>query len=190
MAAEDKLVVLHIESDEECDLGDKPDVWDTQPAITDGTHTSMNACVQLKSNLARVVRDADDVVFLDLSIVRGDPVAKAIAKDLNVDRFPTCQYYKNGRLVWQHVGASSNTVEQIGEGVLFYGGQAAGGLKVDDYITAINGEDDFVVWQEACALPAVNPLGQRVEVSCDKQLSVLDISLQTSSEACLHIYPA
>lgn len=191
VAAEDKLVMLHIESDEECDLGDDPDVWATETNILDGTHTSMNACVQLKNNLARVVRDADDVVFLDLSIVGGDSEMTAFAKDLGVDRFPTCQYYKNGRLVWQHVGASSNVAEKIGEGVLFHSGQAAHGLNANEYVTPVQNEADFSAFLESCTVfPRETPFGVTLEVPCTKQLAVLDVSLENNSAACMHVYPA
>jgi len=191
MAAEDKLVMLHVESDEECDLGDNPDAWSAQTDITDGTHVSMSACVQLKNNLARVVRDADDVVFLDLAIEDGDPVASALAHDLGVTRFPTCQYYKNGKLVWQHVGASSNSAEQIGEGVLFHGGQAAGGVNAEDYITAVKSEDDLIGFLESCTVfPNPTPFGVTLQVPCEKQLAILDVSLQNASPACMHVYPA
>lgn len=190
-ASEDKLVMLHIESDEECDLGDDPDVWAVQTDITDGTHTSMSACVQLKSNLARVVRDADDVVFLDLPIVGGDPEMTALANDLGATRFPTCQYYKNGKLVWQHVGAARNTAEQIGEGVLFHSGQAAGGVNANDYVTPVGSEEDFQAFLDSCAVfPNPTPFGVTLDVPCTKQLAVLDVSLQNNSAACLHVYPA
>mmetsp|Transcript_21666 Transcript_21666/g.36217 ORF Transcript_21666/g.36217 Transcript_21666/m.36217 type:complete len:399 (-) Transcript_21666:181-1377(-) len=189
MAAEDKLVMLHIESDEECDLGDNPEAWALNANITDGTHQSMAACLQMKSNLARVLRDATDVVFLDLPIIAHDPVQTALARELGATRFPTVQYYLNGKLVWQHVGATNQTSEKIGEGVLYYGGQAAAGTNVNQLIEPINAPGDLQDFLDACAMPAETPLG-RFDVSCEKQLAVLDVSVLKDSEPCLHVYPA
>lgn len=188
-AAEGKLVMLHIESDEECDLGDNPEAWAVTADITEGTHQSMAACVQMKSNLARVARDADDVVFLDLPIVDGDPVATALARELGATRFPTVQYYLNGTLVWQHVGATAQTAEKIGEGVLYYGGQAAGGTLADDLIEPIKSPKDLQDFLDACAMPQTTPLGD-MDVSCEKQLAVLDVSVLKDSPPCLAVYPA
>lgn len=57
------------------------------------------ACVALKSDLARVARECPDLVFLNIDATSGN--GAAMAKELGVTRFPTQQYYKNGQMVWQ-----------------------------------------------------------------------------------------
>eukprot|EP00239_Pterosperma_sp_CCMP1384_P008308 CAMPEP_0197848022 /NCGR_PEP_ID=MMETSP1438-20131217/7805_1 /TAXON_ID=1461541 /ORGANISM="Pterosperma sp., Strain CCMP1384" /LENGTH=229 /DNA_ID=CAMNT_0043460137 /DNA_START=196 /DNA_END=882 /DNA_ORIENTATION=- len=119
--AGDKLVLLSVESEDECDLGDNPDAWSAESEgnhIVDGTHVSMAPCVQLKSNIARVARTADDAVFLALRITAEDRQAQDLAKELGVNRFPTFQYYKHHELVWEHVGAGPDARQNVGEGVL------------------------------------------------------------------------
>lgn len=187
--AEDKLVMLSIESDDECDLGDNPDAWTIRADAADGTHTPTAPCVKLKSNLARVARQADNVVFLTLEVNSGDDTASELAQELGVTRFPTFQYYKHGDLVWEHIGAGPDAAQNMGEGVLYYGGQGPE-IQVDDYIYPVKSEDDFEIFKELCAAPQKSPLGVDIKVECEKQLAILDVSCEQDSPGCLHVFPA
>lgn len=85
--AGDKLVMVAIESDEECTMAEE--FLDTTP----GTETNQEQCRQLSSSLSRIAREADDVAFLKVEIV-GDDSARDVAHQLGVTRYPTFQYYK------------------------------------------------------------------------------------------------
>lgn len=184
--AGDKLVMVAIESDEECTMGDQ---W---LESSRGSETNQEQCRQLSSSLARIAREADDVTFLKVEIV-GDNSAREVAHQLGVTRYPTFQYYKNGELMFQHVGAGAGAGQQLAEGVLYYGGQGAGGIHVSDYITecrSFSEVDDFI---QSCAAPQAAPEGFEgdFEVPCDKQLAVIDIGIDKDAPAgCLHIFPA
>jgi len=129
-------------------------------------------------------------VFLTIELSEDNPDLEELAKELGVTRFPTFQYYKDGELVWEHIGAGQATKQSIGEGLLFYGDQAAGGTHASEYITQIASKGDLEDFLEMCAAPQDTPIGVENEVPCEKQLAVLDVSLMKDSPACLHIYPA
>ena len=90
--AGDKLVMVAIESDEECTMSDQ---W---LESTTGTETNQEQCRQLSSSLARIAREADDVTFLKVEIV-GDNSAREVAHQLGATKYPTFQYYKVRRAV-------------------------------------------------------------------------------------------
>lgn len=184
--AGDKLVFLSVESTEECDLSDFPNPSDVQRTVSDNL---MSPCLKVKSTLARVARECDDALFLGLEVSE-DPALEKMAADLGVTRFPTYQYYKNHELVWEHAGAGQLTISSIGEGMLFYGGQAAGGAHASEYITEVTNASELGDFLELCAAPQSTPLGVEMEVPCEKQLAILDISTNKDSAACIHIYPA
>lgn len=173
--AEDKLVMLNVETEALCDVGF--DIND--PA----------ACAQFKSDLARVAAECEDVVFLNLDI-EDSSEALALSNELGVNKFPTQQYYKNGSLVWQHEGAGVGTMESVGEGVLYYGGQGAGGMSASKFITEVKSDDDLTDFLELCALPETNDMGVTLQVQCDKQLAVLDCSKLNDAPSCMAIFPA
>ena len=87
--AGDKLIMLAIESEEECVMSD--DVWDRNNVA--GTENNKEQCRQLSASLARIAREADNVVFLRVEVLEsGD--TRQIAKELNITKFPTYQYWK------------------------------------------------------------------------------------------------
>jgi len=184
--ADDKLVFLSVINGEECDLGDYPDAQDVQRSVSDD---AQNPCVKISNTLTRVARECSDAVFLTLE-ADSSPEMMSLAGELGVTRFPTFQYYKSQELVWENVGASSTTTKAIGEGMLYYGGQAAGGLQANEYITEIKSQDDLQDFLDMCAAPQESPLGVELDVACEKQLAILDISTAKDSPACIKIYPA
>mmetsp|Transcript_5529 Transcript_5529/g.14013 ORF Transcript_5529/g.14013 Transcript_5529/m.14013 type:complete len:377 (-) Transcript_5529:389-1519(-) len=187
--AGDNLVMVAIESESECTMAD--DGWSPKDAIgLSRGGVSMDQCRQLSASLARIAREADGVTFLKVEV---DADSRVLSQELNVRKFPTYQYYKNGELLWQHVGAGSGSNEALAEGVLYYGGQGAGGLKTEDYITELTSKDDFEIFLEACAAPQDAALGFEGEfnVPCEKQLCIVDVGVNKDPPAgCIHIFPA
>ena len=82
--AGDKLIMLAIESEEECVMSD--DVWDRNNVA--GTENNKEQCRQLSASLARVAREADNVVFLRVEVLESGET-RQIAKELNITKFPT-----------------------------------------------------------------------------------------------------
>ena len=87
--AGDKLIMLAVESEEECVMSD--DVWDRN--AVSGSETNKEQCRQLSTSLARIAREADNVVFLRVEVLESGETRK-IAQELNITNFPTYQYWK------------------------------------------------------------------------------------------------
>jgi len=118
--------------------------------------------------------------------------AKNLADKLGVKDFPTFQYYKHGDLLWQHSGFGAGSHESIAEGVLYYGDEGAGGLRVQDFLTDISTEADLKDFLELC-MPAQEVPGfiAPVEIECAKQLAIVDVSVENDPPTgCLKIFPA
>lgn len=180
--AGDDLVMLAIESDEECYAGESS--WS-------GADAKMASCKQLSASLARIAREAEDVTFLKLEVV-GHEDSRKLAQELGVHQFPTYQYYKHGELMWEHVGAGAGSHEKIAEGVLFYGNTGAGGMKTTEYVSELSNQDDLDQFLAACAPEQDNPgFTAPLNVACDKQLAIVDVSVEKNAPAgCMHIFPA
>lgn len=190
--AGDRLVMVAIESEEECVMSD--DMWSKEAGGSRGTGTDTNqeACRTLSSSLSRIAREATDVSFLKVEVLEGGG-ARDIAKSLGVTKYPTYQYYKGGELLWQHVGAGAGAQEALSEGVLYYGGAGAAGLRTNDWVTDINSKSDLRDFIESCSMaqPAAAGFDTGIDVPCDKQLAIVDIGVDKDAPAgCLHIFPA
>ena len=88
--AGDKLIMLAVESEEECVMAD--DNW-SQSAGSANLQFNDDACRQLTSSLARIAREAENVNFLRVEVTEGGG-ARDVARTLGVDKYPTYQYYK------------------------------------------------------------------------------------------------
>ena len=66
----------------------------------------MAECLTLKDSLQRISRECSNVEFVTLE---GDVTqeARLLAQELGAKTFPTVQFWKNGRLLWQYAGASA-----------------------------------------------------------------------------------
>jgi thioredoxin-like negative regulator of GroEL len=148
----------------------------------------MEACRALRDSLQRVARDCENVSFVVLE-GDADAAARALSAELGVSAFPTVQYWRAGRLLWQHAGALGGS-EALGEGVLFYAGAAGGGAKATDYIEELGNASDLESFVTACAAAQEGVRGVTLEVPCEKQLAIVDVSLGKDSPGCVHIYPA
>ena len=96
------------------------------------TDEQAKECRQITASMARIARECPDVTFLECDILSSSG-AKNLADKLGVKDFPTFQYYKHGDLLWQHSGFGAGSHESIAEGVLYYGDEGAGGLRVQDF---------------------------------------------------------
>ncbi|CAL6325612.1 unnamed protein product [Bathycoccus prasinos] len=174
--AGDNLVMLGIISDEACE------------GFTD---EQAKECRQITASMARIARECPDVTFLECDILSSSG-AKNLADKLGVKDFPTFQYYKHGDLLWQHSGFGAGSHESIAEGVLYYGDEGAGGLRVQDFLTDISTEADLKDFLELC-MPAQEVPGfiAPVEIECAKQLAIVDVSVENDPPSgCLKIFPA
>jgi hypothetical protein len=61
----------------------------------------------------------------------------------------------------QHVGAGSETMQSVGEGVLYYGGVAGGGVSASNFITEVKDQASLTDFLDSCAMPQVNPAVSR-----------------------------
>jgi hypothetical protein len=112
-------------------------------------------------------------------------------------RVPTCFFLlrlgQNGELLWQHVGAGAGAQEALSEGVLYYGGAGAQGLRTTDYVTEVKSKSDLRDFIDSCSMaqPAAAGFDTGIDVPCDKQLAIVDIGVDKDAPAgCLHIFPA
>jgi len=88
--AGDKLVMVAVESEEECVMSD--DMWSKE--AKGGTDAGPEACRTLSASLARIAREAENVVFANVQVLESGGGARAVAQQLGVTKFPTYQYYK------------------------------------------------------------------------------------------------
>ena len=88
--AGEKLVMVAVESEEECVMSD--DNW-SKNAGSANLQFDGDACRTLSSSLARIAREATDVNFLRVEVLEGGR-ARDVAKSLGVTKYPTYQYYK------------------------------------------------------------------------------------------------
>lgn len=186
LAPKGGLVILSVESESECYMG--PDGTPLTWSSGVDKETRMAACRVLSNSLARVAREAPEVTFVSLE-GDADAAARALSAELGVKHFPTVQYWRDGKLLWQHEGAGSGA-EALQEGALFFAGAAGEGTKVSDYIDEVHNANELDAFLASCTGPAVAVRGMTLAAPCDKQLAVLDVSLAAGSPACVHVYPA
>jgi thiol-disulfide isomerase/thioredoxin len=168
-SAGDRLVVIEIESASVCQTG-----WDEEPELhwKDDQKAALEPCLQLKHTFQRTARDCPDVEFL--MVQAEDSHGDALCDRLGVEVLPTVQFWKNGRMVWEHRGVE-NLNQDLGEGVLYFGDTAGGNEKASTYIQDLESRaaiHEFVTEEED-----------------DKKLVVVDVSLSDATP-CVHIFPA
>lgn len=166
--AGDKLVVLEMQSDYVCQTG-----FDEEPEIhwKDEEGLQMSHCRQVKHVFVRTARACPDVVFLQA--VADTEGGEVICKELGINVLPTVQFWKEGQLLWEHKGYASME-PGIGEGVLYYGDTAGGGVKASDFVSEIE---------------SVSQYQRFVTNQKPNVLTVLYVGLQ-SAQPCITIYPA
>lgn len=166
--AGEQLVVLEVESHEVCEtgIGEEAELnW------KDDKEKALEPCREIKHVFARTARDSPDVHFLALEA--DDPEAASLLDELGIEVLPTVQFYKMGKKLWEHRGIVA-LQQELGTGVLYYGDQAADGVRASSFVTEVATQsdiDDFVGSQP------------------NDVLTVLDVSLQ-SATPCIRIFPA
>ena len=167
-AAGGKLVVLEAQSESVCMTG-----LDEEPELhwKADREAALQPCVNIKHTFARTARECPDVVFLSLQV--DDEDAQELCDELGIDVVPTMQFWRGGAKLWEHKGAA-NMDTDLGEGVLFFDGAAAGGVRAQNHVAELRGEADVR------AFVASQP---------DSVLTVVDVS--TSADApCIRVFPA
>jgi len=86
-------VMVAIESEAECVMSDDFYTAQAGGSAGTGTETNQEACRLLSSSLSRIARDATDVSFLKVEVLKGG-ASRDIAQSLGVTKYPTYQYYK------------------------------------------------------------------------------------------------
>eukprot|EP00879_Flechtneria_rotunda_P012991 GHRR01013565.1.p1 GENE.GHRR01013565.1~~GHRR01013565.1.p1 ORF type:complete len:250 (+),score=74.24 GHRR01013565.1:164-913(+) len=167
-AAQDKLVVLEVESDKVCQTGlpEEPELhWKADQAA------AMRPCHAIKHTFQRIARECSDVKFLALNA--DDPDATELLDALGIEVLPTVQFWRNGRRLWEHRGV--NQWEQnMGEGVLYFGDSAAGGVHPSEHVQELHSQADVDAF--------INSQEEQV-------LTVVDVSI-SSADPCIHVFPA
>ena len=113
--------------------------------------------------------------------------------DHHLSPFERIQPPQNGELLWQHVGAGAGASQALSEGVLYYGGAGAAGLKGTDYVSEISTNSELEDFIGSCSMaqPAAAGFDAGIDVPCDKQLAIVDVGMDKDAPAgCLHIFPA
>lgn len=167
--AKDQLIVLEIESDTLCEL---KNVESVNPAYFDQPEeVLLEPCSNLKHSFQRIARNCPDVKFLSFTADASDETSAYVKDTLGVEMYPTLQFYKNGRLLWQHEGVD-DALRDLDEGVLFYRDDAQQGGNHVTEIKSKKSLDDTIASANAA-----------------NELLVLDVS-SSSASPCLHIFPA
>lgn len=167
-AAGDSLVVLEVESQQLCQTG-----FDEEPELQwkEDREAAQRPCAEIKHVFARTARDSPDVTFLALEADAEE--AQPLLDELNIEVLPTVQFWKQGKLLWEHRGIVA-LQQDLGEGVLYYGDQAADGVRASTFVkelTTRSEYDNFVNSQPA------------------NILTVVDVSLR-SATPCVRVFPA
>lgn len=127
-------------------------------------------CVDLRDKLEVVAAEVPDITFVSVEV---PSKSERICREMGVTTLPCLQFYSGNVKVFQHDGFHKLS-EELGEGVLYYGGAAAGNQKASDWVA------DLHTREELQAFLAQQP----AEV-----LAVVDVSTYMC-EPCMHIYPA
>ena len=168
-AAGDQLVVLEVESESVCELND---VEAVSPSYFEQPEdVLLEPCTKFKHSFQRIARNCPDVKFLSFVGDADDKTSTFTKDSLGVNTFPTLQFYKQGKLLWQHDGVD-DALRDLDEGVLFYRDRDA---QENYYVKEICGAADL---KEAIQ-----------EADRMKEVLVVDVS-SASATPCLHIFPA
>lgn len=167
-SAGDKLLVLQIESEQLCQTG-----LDEEPELQwrEDQQAAMKPCQGIKSTLQRTARECPDVRFLSLQV--DDAESQAVADSLGVDVIPTVQFWRKGAKLWEHKGVLGME-QDLGEGVLYFGDSAAGGIHASDYVKELHSDAEMQQF-----------LGNQPE----EVLTVVGVCVSDASP-CIRIFPA
>ncbi|KXZ49120.1 hypothetical protein GPECTOR_23g5 [Gonium pectorale] len=173
--AGDKLVVVEVQQEGVCQTG----IDDPEPEI----HWKLDAekareqqlakCTAVKHVIQRTARECPDVSFVAIE-TDGSTERDALVRKLGVQVLPTLQFYRNGKLLWEHKGVGQMEAG-VGEGVMYYGDAGAGGVQPSSVVAEITSKAKLQEFLSASTDPNV--------------LQVLNVSL-TSAGPCIKVFPA
>ena len=166
--AGDNLMVVEVHSEEVCQTGFDEEVELQWKLDQD---KALEPCRNLKHTFQRTARDCPDVVFL--AAEADSEAGHALCDHLGIEVLPTLQFWRHGRLLWQHRGVVQMD-QDLGEGVLYFGDTAANNEKASSYIQDLHSRADLEQF-----LASVSP----------EELAVVNVSL-TDAAPCVHIFPA
>ncbi|GLC41771.1 hypothetical protein PLESTB_001704200 [Pleodorina starrii] len=173
--AGDKLVVVEVQSEQVCETGlDEPEPelhWklDAEKAY----EQQMAKCTAVKHVIQRTARECPDVCFVTIE-TDGSRDREALVQKLGVQVLPTLQFYRQGKLLWEHKGVMQMEAG-VGEGVMYYGDAAAGGVQPSSVVADITSRALLEQFLGSTSDPKV--------------LQVLNVSL-TSAGPCIKVFPA
>jgi hypothetical protein len=182
--AGDRLVVLEVEAEGVCQTGLEEEAdtnWELDRKL------ALQPCLQIKSTLQRTARECPDVIFLSLSADTEE--GSALCSELGIEVLPTIQFWKRGKLLWEHKGVLS-LEQDLGEGVLYFGGaQGAGGrLDAGDLVTELKSRADLDAFVSQQG-PSSSASEEQPSEERERILSVVDVS-SPGATPCIHIFPA
>lgn len=170
--AGEALVVVEIRSEQICETG-----FEEEPELhwKQDREAALEPCRQLKHSFQRIARDCPDVKFLCLEVddMEDDESTSSLCDRLGVEVLPTVQFYRHGKLLWEHRGVDQLD-RDLGEGVLYFGDTGANNEKASKFIRDLHSREDFKEF---------------ISNEDPKILSVVDVSL-TDAAPCVHIFPA
>eukprot|EP01023_Acetabularia_acetabulum_P033495 TRINITY_DN3134_c0_g1_i1.p1 TRINITY_DN3134_c0_g1~~TRINITY_DN3134_c0_g1_i1.p1 ORF type:complete len:336 (-),score=56.93 TRINITY_DN3134_c0_g1_i1:304-1311(-) len=171
-AAGDKLVVLEVQKEDVCETGmmEEPEYhWklDKQKVLAE----QMAACEGIKHRFQRTARECPDTVFLEVKTE--EEGGQQLCDDLGIEVIPTLQFYRKGKLLWEHKGAL-HMEQEIGQGMLFYGDRGGEGLRPSEFVQEITTKAQY---------------DEFTRQTDDKVLNCVLVSL-TSAAPCIRVYPA
>jgi hypothetical protein len=188
--AGDRLVVLEVEAEGVCQTGleEEADLqWELDK------RAALQPCLAIKSALQRTARECPDVVFLSLSADTDE--GAALCAELGVEVLPTIQFWRRGRLLWEHRGVL-DLEQDLGEGVLYFGGAAGAGGRLDagGAVAELKSKADLEAFVAEGADPVEQEGGEEggggaSSAGSNRVLSVVNVATSGASP-CIHVYPA
>lgn len=155
------LVVVEVFSPNHCESG----IVEIAQELPD-----MTKCAVFQSSLNAIAEECPDIKFVSVEVEGHD---HPMCDVLGVSILPTAQFYRAGAMVWEHRGYHK-FAEELGEGILYYGGVMANNEKASDYVSELKTKADLDTF---------------LSVQPQDVLAVVDVSTYLC-EPCMHIYPA
>ncbi|KAG1664584.1 hypothetical protein FOA52_012526 [Chlamydomonas sp. UWO 241] len=140
------LVVLEVQSEAVCETGvfDLDNVeYQFESEARAANEAAMARCNQVKHTFQRIARECADATFVQHTVDdEPTPESSELCEQLDIQVLPTLQFWREGRKLWEHKGAL-HMETGVAEGVLFYEGSAANGVKVTDFVGSIKSREQF-----------------------------------------------
>ncbi|EFJ46567.1 thioredoxin [Volvox carteri f. nagariensis] len=145
--AGNKLLVVEIQSERVCETGlDEPEPELHWKLDAEKAHAlQMAKCTAVKHVIQRTARECPDVCFVSIE-TDGSSHKEALIRKLGVEVLPTLQFYREGKLLWEHKGVMQMEAG-VGEGMMYYGDVVAGGVQPSSVVADITSRaklDEFL----------------------------------------------